>query len=365
MRGVARLALWLMILATIAGCGNGRAPGSQTGSSSTSATGTQVAAPGEQAGEQGTASQRPARKVTLMLNWIPYGEHAPFYYGLEKGFYRAEGIELTIQPGGGSVKTIQAVASKQVDFGWADTPALIKAVEAGFPVKSVGVFLQKGPTAIQFFADRSIESPADLKGKSIAVTPGDAPSQTLPAFLAANGLTSTDVRLVNVDPAGKIAALIEGKADAIIGFFHDQAPTIEYQANRPVSVLLYADYGVNLLSNGVVVHTDLLKQDPGLVRGFLRATIKSWQEAVRDVEGAVAAMTKRAEKAPPAAVLRKQFEKTITLLNTQATAGKPPGINAESDWEATIELLHKYADLRNPGKPSDYWDGTLAAQVAQ
>src|ERR1041384_1273452 len=66
------------------------------------------------------------KKATLTLNWVPYGEHAPFYYGLKKGFYKAEGIDLEIKPGTGSGATVQQVAQQKTDFGWADTPPLLK-----------------------------------------------------------------------------------------------------------------------------------------------------------------------------------------------------------------------------------------------
>src|SRR6266508_1945111 len=67
-------------------------------------------------------------KVTLTLNWIPYGEHAPFYYGLKKGYYKAEGIDLQIKPGNGSGATIQQVNQQNTMFGCADTPALLKSI---------------------------------------------------------------------------------------------------------------------------------------------------------------------------------------------------------------------------------------------
>ncbi len=92
-----------------------------------------------------------------MLNWYPYGEHAGFYYGLEKGIFRDAGIDLTIQPGGGSTQTVQAVAAGKVDFGYADTPALLRTIAAGADVKSIGVFLQTTPAAVQFFADKNMQ----------------------------------------------------------------------------------------------------------------------------------------------------------------------------------------------------------------
>jgi len=75
-----------------------------------------------------------ADKVVLMLNWYVYGEHAPFYYGKEKGIFAAEGIDLEIQEGRGSGVTAQAVAAKTANFGYVDVPTMMRAAVKGAPL---------------------------------------------------------------------------------------------------------------------------------------------------------------------------------------------------------------------------------------
>jgi NitT/TauT family transport system substrate-binding protein len=299
-----------------------------------------------------------AEKVTLTLNWVPYGEHAPFYYGLEKGFYADEGIDLEIKPGNGSGTTIQAVAQNQTDFGWADTPPLLKGISSGMPVKSVGVFLQKGPASIEFLSDQNISTPQDLKGKTVGGTPGDAMYATFPAWLAANGMAPTDVQVVNMDPANKIAQLAEGQVDAIMGFFHDQGPTIEARTGKEVDYLLFADSGLNMLGTGIVANNETLSGNPELVAKFVRATQKSWAEAVKDIPGAAKAMMDLAENEPPEEVLVQQLELAEPLLQLD-TAGQP-GANTEEQWQGTIDLMSQYAALEDAGDPAAYWDGAHA-----
>ena len=293
-------------------------------------------------------------KVTLTLNWVPYGEHAPFYYGIKKGFYRDEGLELDIKPGTGSGTTIQQVAQNQVTFGWADTPPLLKGIGSGMKVKSLGVFLQKGPSSIESLADKNISKPADLKGKTVGGTPGDALYAVFPAWLKANNLSKDDVKVVNVDAAGKIAALAEGKVDAIMGFFHDQGPTVEAKTSKKVNALLYADSGLNMLGTGIVVNESTLNGDKEVAAKFVRATQKSWAEAAKDIPGAVEAMVGMAENEPPQEVLTKQLTLCLPLL--QGT----PGVNTEAKWKETIDLMTQYGDLKNAGAPSTYWDGSKA-----
>lgn len=304
------------------------------------------------------AAPKDAEKVTLTLNWVPYGEHAPFYYGLQKGFYADEGIDLEIKPGNGSGTTIQAVAQDQTTFGWADTPPLLKAISSGMPVKSAGVFLQKGPASIEFLADENIKSIKDLKGKTVGGTPGDAMYATFPALLAANDMQPSDVQVVNMDAANKIAQLAEGQVDAIMGFFHDQGPTIEKRTGKQVDHILFADSGLNLLGTGIVASNETLTGKKDLVGKFVRATQKSWAEAVKDADGAADAMVELAENEPPKEVLVEQLKLAEPLLQLD-TAGQP-GVNTEEQWQGTIDLMTQYAALQNPGEPSTYWDGTHA-----
>ena len=318
-----------------------------------------VAACGDDKSAGPSAPAGSGDKLTLTLNWVPYGEHAPFYYGLKKGYYKAEGIDLEIKPGNGSGNVIKQVDQKQTDIAWADTPVLLRSIATGMKVKSLGVFLQKGPTAIEFLADKNIKSPADLKGKTVGGTPGDAIYATFPAWLKANGVNPGEVKVVNVDAAGKIAALAEGKVDAIQGFFHDQAPTIEGRTGKKVDYLLYADWGMNLLGTGIIVHEDTLKARGELLKKFVKATQKSWSDAAKDVSGAIDAMAELAQNEPPKEVLTKQLNLCLPLLD--AGSGQP-GVNTDQKWTETIDLMAKNADLKDPGKPSKYWDGSYASK---
>src|SRR6516164_2773053 len=110
-----------------------------------------------------TAPASAADRVILMLNWYPYGEHAPFYYGVQKGLYSAEGIDLEIQEGRGSGITTQAVAAKTATFGYVDVPTKMRAAVKGPPVTAVGVLLQKSPMSVMGFADRNIRKPKSIK----------------------------------------------------------------------------------------------------------------------------------------------------------------------------------------------------------
>ncbi|MER5850697.1 ABC transporter substrate-binding protein [Streptomyces sp. NPDC002012] len=299
-------------------------------------------------------------KVTLTLNWYPYGEHAPFYYGKQQKIFEKHGIDLEIQAGQGSQKTVQATAAGQTDFGWADTPALLAGVDQGVQVKSLGVFLQTTPASVQSFDAEGIESPADLKGKTIAGTAGDALSKTFPIFLKKNNLDASDVKVQNTDLAGKIAAVISGKTDGLLGYASDQGPTMQDKAKKQVSYLRFSENGLNFYSNGLLAGEKILATKSELAGRMVQAVSESWAAAEKAPGPAVAAMDGASEQLPPATVLAEQFKTTLTLLHTSSTEGKAPGVNNEADWQQTIDVFAEAGMVSKPKAVADYWDEKTA-----
>lgn len=299
-------------------------------------------------------------KVTLTLNWYPYGEHAPFYYGKQQKIFEKHGIDLTIQAGQGSQKTVQATAAGQTDFGWADTPALLAAVDQGVRVKSLGVFLQTTPASVQSFDAKGIGSPADLRGKTIAGTAGDALSKTFPIFLKKNNIDESDVKVQNTDPAGKIAAVISGKTDGLLGYASDQGPTMQDKAKKPVSYLRFSENGLNFYSNGLLAGQKLLASKAELAGRMTQAVSEAWAAAEKAPGPAVAAMDGASEQLPPKNVLAEQFKTTLTLLHTSSTEGKAPGVNNEADWQQTIDVFAEAGMVAEPKAVGEYWDAKTA-----
>jgi len=313
-------------------------------------------------GGGGTSSEGggAAREVTLTLNWYPYGEHAPFYYGVKQGIFEKHGIKLKIQAGQGSGKTVQATGAGQTDFGWADTSALATAVEQGVPVKSVGVFLQTTPASVQFFSEKNIKKPADLKGRSVATTAGDALTKTFPAFLKQNGMQDSDVSIQNIDPAGKMAAVISGRTDVLLGFASDQGPTIKEKSGKDVSYLRFSEFGLNYFSNGLLASKAMLQKDPELVKKMVAATQEAWTAAEKSPDAAAESMKGAAEQLPSPAVVLEQFKTTLTLLHTDATKDKAPGVNTVDDWKKTIDTFQQTGIIKQASEPSAYWEESVA-----
>ncbi|OZF51680.1 ABC transporter substrate-binding protein [Rhodococcus sp. 14-2470-1a] len=303
--------------------------------------------------------------TSLMLNWYPYGEHAPFYYGVQEGIFAKHGIDLTITAGQGSTKTAQAAGSSQTDFGWADSAAVLSNIDKGVQIKSVGVFLQTTPSAVQVYADGPIQTTADLAGKTIAVSAGDAPTTTFPIYLDAVGVEESSVSQQSLDSAGKVAAMLSGQVDGLIGFAHDQGPNIANKSGREMRYLKYSDAGLNFFSNGLIANESTIERSPELVQAMVDATTESFEAAIANPEAAVASMVGKDPQTPPESVLLQQWQETIPLLTTPNTEGNAPGVNSEEDWVSTITVLSDAGLLESADEPSKYWDSTFTTTTEQ
>jgi NitT/TauT family transport system substrate-binding protein len=285
-----------------------------------------------------------ADKVVLMLNWYVYGEHAPFYYGVEKGYYKEQGIDLDIQEGRGSGPTTQAVAAKTADFGYVDVPTMMRVAVKGAPVTAVGVLLQKSPMSVMGFADRNIRKPEDIKGKTVAVTPGGSNEQIWPLFLKKAGLSESDFKTVSGDAQTKVNAVINGQADLVLGYPMDQGMKILDATGKRVYAIRFADYGINLVSSGIITNTDTLKNNPDLVRRFMMASTKAVRGAVADPKGAVDAVLKAKDKAGKPETLLEGFQQTTQFYADGGKGASPFSVSDEL-MKSTVTNMVDYGGL--------------------
>lgn len=291
-----------------------------------------------------TGPARAADRVTLMLNWYVYGEHAPFYYGKQAGFYAKEGIELDIVEGRGSGVTTQAVAAGSANFGYVDVPTMMRAAVKGAPVTAVGVLVQVNPMSVMGFADKNIRKPEDIKGKTVAVTPGDSLSQIWPLFLRKTGLTESDFKTVAGDAQTKLNAVVNGRADLLLGYVMDQSMRIKDATGKDVYPIRWADYGISLVSSGVVTNTKLLQENPDLVRRFMRASTAAVEAAEKDPKAAVMAVLAAVPKGGKPDTMQEGFELTIPLYRLPGATNRPFRVN-DSLMQDSVDLMVEFGGL--------------------
>src|SRR5215813_8609146 len=292
-------------------------------------------------------AQAKLRDVTLRLDWLFQGPNGGFMVAQDKGFYRDVGLNVDIGPGKGSGSTAQLVASKTAQFGFSDGFVVGLSVSKGMNIRAVAGIYRRNPTGVAVLADSPIQSPKDLEGKSIAITPGSAQFQQWPAFVKGCKLDGDKIRVVSVDPAGTPPALITGQVQAIAGFVQGQVPTVEIRGGKKTRVFWYADCGVSAVSNCIVVHNDFLKEEPELIRSFVAASVKGFIHARAHPDELVAAVKKFSPTVEDA-VVRREAELSWQNWVTPNTAGKPLGWMSDKDWEQTVEVLKAYGGVTTP-----------------
>jgi NitT/TauT family transport system substrate-binding protein len=289
----------------------------------------------------------PLKQVSMTLDWVFQGPNVGFMLAQDKGFYREAGLDVAIAPGKGSVSTAQLVANKATQIGFADGYVVGNGVAKGMGLRSVGSIFRRNPAAVMVLADSSIKTPKDLEGKSIAITAGSAQFQQWPAFVKGAGLDGTTIEVVNVDPAGVGVALINNKVPAIAGFAQGYVPSIEIRGKKEVRIFWYADYGVTVVSNGIIVHKDLLESDPELVRAFVTPSIKGFLYGRKNPDEAVATVKKYLQTVD-LAITRREMELSWKTWVTPNTKGKALGWASDVDWVETVKVLKQYGGVSSP-----------------
>jgi NitT/TauT family transport system substrate-binding protein len=294
------------------------------------------------------------KQVSMTLDWIYEGPNLGFLVAHDQGFYREAGVDVAITAGKGSGNTAQLVANKATQIGFADGYAASNGISKGMDIKTVGSIYRGNPSAIMVLADSAIKSPKDLEGKTLAMIAGSGQFQQWPAFVKGAGLDASKIQIVNLDPAGLGPAIISGKVDAIGGYVQSYVPIIEIRGKKQVRIFWFSDYGVAVVSNGIIVHQDLLKSDPGLVRDFVAPTIKGFLHARRHPAEAAAAVKKYSETVDEA-IIEREFELSWKTWVTPNTKGKPLGWGADADWASTIAVLKQYGGVTAPLQTSQLY----------
>jgi NitT/TauT family transport system substrate-binding protein len=304
-----------------------------------------VAAPG--AGAQ----PKPKVTATLRLDWVPGSHHIGPLLAVERGYYAQEGIDLTVRPGKGSGATVQLVAADRDLFGFADAGVMAIAVSKGAPLVMIANTTPRGPIGAITLGPTPT-SPKDIEGKTVGLVPGEASQAALLALMSKAHIPPSAYRVVAVEAASKVPALLTGKVDVIPGFrFGDFLRA--WAQNRDTKIALFSDWGLNIMGNGYLVSTTTLAQKPDVVRGFLRATRRGWKDAIADPKAGVAALMKAYPET------NREFAElglpmVIEHMHSEATRGKPLGWMAEEDWRATLEVM-KGAGLEGDAPPSTYY----------
>lgn len=284
------------------------------------------------------AAKAGADKVTLQMSWFPSAEFAPYIIGIEKGFYRDEEIDVKVAVAKGSGLATKLVGNGDVEFANAAGDIALIARAKGMPLKVLAIFYQGSGISIFSLEKAGIKKPKDLEGKSFASDIESMKHTQFLAFCKKNGVDIAKVKIIPIK-GSDLKYVLSGIVDAMSTHGY-KGDALLRQKGYKVNEMKLSDYGIDMYSKGLIANDKLIKENPELVRRFVKATIRSWNYAVKNPEEAVDALI----KAYPD--LNKEDELiemrgSISLMQNEDTEKHGVGYQSEERWKKTQDLLYE------------------------
>ena len=281
-----------------------------------------------------------AEKVTVQLKWVPQAQFAGYYMAAAKGYYKAEGLDVVIKPGGPDISPVQVIAGNQADVVVNWMPDALAAREAGVPLVNIAQIYNRSGLMLTCKKSSGVTTPKDLKGKTLGVWFGGNEYPFLNWMSKLGYKTDTDIKVLkqgfNVDP------LLQNQAACISTMIYNEYWQVVDAGvkEKDLVTFFYEDQGVASLEDGLYVMEAKLK-DPAFVARmgkFLKATLKGWNDAVKDPEGAAKAVVAADTSGSSSVKVQKRQMENVAKLIT--TAGTPKiGYLEPAAYERTVKVL--------------------------
>lgn len=237
-------------------------------------------------------------KIKMVLNWKYQGPQAWFFMAQDRGYFKAEGLDVEIDQGEGSSASITKVAAGAYQAGFGDINALINIAAtrpADAPV-AVYMIFNTPPFTIVVKKDSPIKTPKDLEGKTIGGPANDGALKLFPAFAKVAKIDAAKVNITNMAPNLREQMLLRGQVDAVFGFINTvyfSAKLVGIDPDKDLRFINYGDYGMDLYSNAIVFSRGFVKDNPKAVAGFLKAINRALNDSLANPEAAMDAVMKR------------------------------------------------------------------------
>jgi NitT/TauT family transport system substrate-binding protein len=294
-------------------------------------------------------------KIKIRLDWKAGAQHAPFYLGKQRGFYRENGLDLDIISGSGSSDTVKQVGSRAVEFGLVDALVLVQAAQQRVPVKAIAAYYQRTPIVLISPKAKPVTNPRQLlEGIKLGSKKGSATFQGLVALLSANGMQLEQIKLVDIGFG--VAPLLVKQVDAIMGFSMNE-PIEAESAGMPVALMPISDYGVNTYGLTIVSNPEFMQQKPDAVKTFMAASLRAVAETMKDPAGAIAALAAAVDEIDTKREA-KVLEHTIPYWKSRETEASGFGWQTEERWRDTIEVARKLGLIEQALRPEDVFVNT-------
>lgn len=226
------------------------------------------------------------RNIIFTLDFISLGRHAPWYVAVAKGYFKDEKLNVTVVPSKGTADAIRAVDTGIAQLGFIDVPSLV-AAGSGSAVKMVAVNYQKPPYCVfSLNPGANVTTPKDMVGLEFGSSTASFVWKIHQAFMKMHGLDPSTLRVVNIDGAARVPMLAARKVQAIDLFVMSEPGIRRAVKDAEPKCLLLGDHGLDIYANGIGVTDEFLQKNPEVVRGFVRAALRGWKDALANPQEA-------------------------------------------------------------------------------
>ncbi len=271
-----------------------------------------------------SSAERPANAVTFNMAWLPQGSMSGVIVAIDQGFYADVGLEVEAVRGYGGIRTVNEIDQGMFDFGYADPLAVVLNRTNGGMTKLVGAINDRWPSGLCFVEERhQIQAPADLRGLTLGGGQSSPMQVLVPVWLERNGVSRTDVELLQLQPSVVATSLIEGAIDAGECWLGNSMAVFEKRAREAdltLGWIEYGKFGLDIYGNGIVTSERMLAERPDVVRGFVQATYRGYAFAMAQPEAAADIVTRHYPVLDPELTLQ-QVREIGELLRGPNTLG--------------------------------------------
>jgi NitT/TauT family transport system substrate-binding protein len=225
--------------------------------------------------------------IKLTLPWLPLGTFSFTFVAKAMGFWEKRGLEVTIDRGFGSGRVCVPVDQRQYDFGIIDLAVMMNCAGRGLDLVAVAGIWPISPVGIFSLKEFNITKPKDLEGQTVAFDVGSGDFQLWPAFVKATGINDAKVNKLTMDGPALVKALAERQVKAVGDFYGSIAPSMWAQGVE-LNNILYADYGVKMLSNAVACKRATIETRPEICRIFVEGLMEGLKYVYLNPEKSVA-----------------------------------------------------------------------------
>jgi NitT/TauT family transport system substrate-binding protein len=298
---------------------------------------------------QQAAAQAP-EKLTVRFTWKLKGEYAPLFVALDKGYYKAEGLDVDLAEGSGAQTVLKLLAGGNEKFGYGPAVSAAQAISHGLPVKVVALYQTRAPMGVISFPDVPLKTPKDLEGKKLAISVGETFGDMLGPFCRINHIDIDKIQRIQMDASARSTQFLTRKIDVMSVYLSNELPQLEKRVGVKFNLLSVSDFGLNLLGASMIVANAFAEQNPETVKKLLRASAKGYRDSMAAPKEAARLMAKYMKVPEDPDVLEQQVEATV--VSTNAPQGKPLGWQDSVDWQSNLSLLKEtggIAELKDLG----------------